>query len=62
MKGVTDVVVSVAFYHRKVKLTQAEVSIPMPIGKAVHAGLLIDACQRSVAHCVDELQKDMKRD
>jgi len=62
MKGVTDVVVSVAFHHDKEELTRAEVVIPIPHGKTVRAGILIDACQRSVAHCIDELQKDIERD
>ena len=54
-----EVVVSVTFNDQGKTLARAEVSVLLVPGEPLRVGLLVDACQRSVAHCIDELQKDL---
>jgi hypothetical protein len=59
MKTITHIVVSVAIQHKDDQLAQAEVHIPIETGQRIRAQHLTDACQRSVAHCIDELNKEL---
>jgi len=57
MKKITDISIQVAFLHRGEDISRAEVLIPIGDIQEIKAENLLDACQRSVAHCVEELQK-----
>lgn len=59
MNLVTDIIISVELTHNGKHLVSAEVIIPLPENESIRASLLIDACQRSVAHCISELQKHL---
>jgi len=59
MAIVTDVIVRVDLTHRGETLSYAEVIIPVTNDHPLKVSELVDACQRSVAHCIDELQKHL---
>lgn len=59
MKSVTDIIISVELTHEGEHLTSAEVLIPIPKHGKLQVGIVIDACQRAVSHCVEELQKHL---
>lgn len=52
---IDKVVVSVEFQHKSQSLVSAEVEIDVPRNQEIKTRHLIDACQRAVAHAVDEL-------
>ena len=60
MKAKT-IIVSVAFVDELTILAEAEVHITIPESGKVDPSNLVDACQRSVAHCLDELEKHLDR-
>ena len=59
MKSVTTIIVKVELRHHSELLTEQEVHIALTPDEPIHAGKLLDACQRSVSHCIDALQKDL---
>ncbi len=56
---VDTIVVEVRLLKGLKHLKSAECFIPIVKGEPLRAGDLMDACQRSVAHCLDELQKEL---
>lgn len=58
MPKVTDIVVKVELRKKDKVLSSASCIIPLT-DEPIRAGKLLDACQRSVAHCIDELQKEL---
>ncbi len=59
MKKITEIQVTVKFFHHDEVLTHATVAIEVEPGQPIKVQHLTDACQRSVAHCIDELNKDL---
>lgn len=56
---VTNIIVSVDFTEKENILAHAEVHIPIEDDEPIRPSSLLDACQRSVARCIDELQKHL---
>ncbi|MCK5644193.1 MAG: hypothetical protein KAJ19_25565 [Gammaproteobacteria bacterium] len=56
---IDTIVVEVRLLDGEKELKRAECFIPITPGEPLRAGKLMDACQRSVAHCLDELQKEL---
>ncbi len=63
MATITQIIVTVEFQNKLERIAHEEVVIPVAPNQHIEVGDLVDACQRSVAHCIDELQKhlDSKR-
>lgn len=59
MRAFDTIVVRVALVSVNKEIAAYEVFIPVPASGQIKSSELIDACQRSVAHCVDELKKDL---
>lgn len=58
---VKRIVVGVKIQESQQTIARAECAIELPASGKVDPGKLIDACQRSVAHCIDELEKHLDR-
>jgi len=59
MKTITEILITVELMHNNKSLAHATVAIEIEPGQPIEVQQLTDACQRSVAHCVDELKKDI---
>ncbi len=59
MKKITEVLVSVEFKHNSETISKSTVSIEIEPDQAIEVRQLVDACQRSVGYCIDELKKDL---
>lgn len=59
---ITTISVGVKFLSfDETTLAEAECHIALPASGKVPIGQLIDACQRSVAHCIDTLEKHLDK-
>jgi len=62
MSTVSNIVIKVELHSKKKRIAQAECHIPLSPGEIIRADCLVDACQRSVSHCIDELQDKLDID
>lgn len=57
LENATKVIVRVSLLSKDQLGAFREVEIELPENRSISLPKLIDACQRSVAHCIDELSK-----